>query len=92
MIDNYLITEPENPFEVEKKAVQLKLRELFRERYPDLDITVVFDGGQTPEELAELIQEQGISYVFSCIGMQKQEQRLIEIWAHLPQDFPVVGL
>ncbi len=92
MIDNYLITEPENPFEVEKKAVQSRLRELFRERYPDLDITVVFDGGQTPEELAELIQEQGISYVFSCIGMRKQEQRLIEIWAHLSQDFPVVGL
>jgi UDP-N-acetyl-D-mannosaminuronic acid transferase (WecB/TagA/CpsF family) len=92
MIDNYLITEPQNPFEVEKKLVQSRLRELFRERYPDLDITVVFDGGQSPEQLAELIQEQDISYVFSCIGMRKQEQRLIEIWTRLPQDFPVVGL
>jgi N-acetylglucosaminyldiphosphoundecaprenol N-acetyl-beta-D-mannosaminyltransferase len=92
MIDNYLITEPQNPFEVEKKSVQLKLRELFRERYPDLDITVVFDGGQSPEQLAALIQEQDISYAFSCIGMCKQEQRLIEIWAHLPNSLPVVGL
>jgi N-acetylglucosaminyldiphosphoundecaprenol N-acetyl-beta-D-mannosaminyltransferase len=92
MIDNYRITEPQNPFEVEKKQVQSNLRELFRERFPTLDIAVFFDGEESPQELAAYIREQDISYVFSCIGMKTQEQRLIEIFAHLPEDFPVVGL
>ena len=92
MIDNYRITDPQNPFEIEKKSVQSHLRELFRERFPRLDIAVFFDREESPQELATYIQEQHISYVFSCIGMKAQEQRLIEIWAHLPSDQRVVGL
>ncbi|MFZ2255300.1 MAG: WecB/TagA/CpsF family glycosyltransferase [Patescibacteria group bacterium] len=52
----------------------------------------MFDGEKTPSELALLIQKESIAYVFSCIGMKTQEQRLIEIFASIPEDFPIVGL
>lgn len=92
MIDNYRINEPKNEFEVKKMAIQWRFSELFREKFPELHITIVFDGEKTPEELADLIQIENISYVFSCIGMKIQEQRLIEIFSHLPDDTKVVGL
>jgi N-acetylglucosaminyldiphosphoundecaprenol N-acetyl-beta-D-mannosaminyltransferase len=92
MIDNYRITEPANAFEEKKMEVQRRLPELFAQRFPDLDIDIVLDGEKSPEELAELIQSQNISYVFSCIGMKTQEERLIEIFSHLPDAQQVVGL
>ena len=51
---------------------------------------VVFDGEKSPSELAGLIQAESISYVFSCIGMKTQEQRLIEIFSYLPESQSVV--
>lgn len=92
MIDNYLITKPKNDFEVRKMEVQKKLRELFALRFPELQIEIVFDGDKNPEELANFIQKEDISYVFSCIGMKKQEQRLIEIFSYLSFEQKVVGL
>lgn len=92
MIDNYRITEPKNDFEVRKMEVQKKLRELFALRFPELQIEIVFDGDKNPEELANFIQKEDISYVFSCIGMKKQEQRLIEIFSYLSLEQKVVGL
>jgi N-acetylglucosaminyldiphosphoundecaprenol N-acetyl-beta-D-mannosaminyltransferase len=92
MIDNYRITTPTNPFEVEKMRIQADLPNLLKTRFPSLDITLVFDWEKTPEQIAELITENNISYVFSCIGMKTQEKRLIEIWSHLPQEQRVVGL
>ena len=90
MIDNYRITEPQNEFEVKKMEVQKNLRALFFQKFPDLQIEIVFDSEKTPEELANLIQVDHISYVFSCIGMKTQETRLIDIFKDIPEDFPVV--
>lgn len=92
MIDNYRITNPENEFEKKKMEIQSRLPELFRERFPYLSIHIVFDGEKTPLELAEIIQNQNISYIFSCIGMKTQEKRLIEIFDVLPENQKVVGL
>ncbi len=92
MIDNYRITTPTNPFEIEKMRIQSDLPSLLRTRFPSLDITLIFDWEKTPEQIAELIIENNISYVFSCIGMKIQEQRLIEIFAHLPSEQRVIWL
>jgi N-acetylglucosaminyldiphosphoundecaprenol N-acetyl-beta-D-mannosaminyltransferase len=45
-----------------------------------------------PEKIAQQIIDEDIRYVFSCIGMKAQEQRLIEIFAHIPDSQKVVGL
>ena len=92
MIDNYRITTPTNAFEIEKMRIQSDLPSLLKTKFPSLGITLIFDGEKTPEQIAELIIVNNISYVFSCIGMKTQEQRLIEIWSHLPVDQRVVGL
>ncbi len=92
IIDNYRIIEPQNDFEIEKKRIQENIIPLFHEKLPWLDVVVVFEGEKTPSELAELIQSESISYIFSCIGMKTQEQRLIEIFASIPEDSPVVWL
>ncbi len=92
MIDNYRITDPENEFEVKKMQIQSKLSELFQEKFPELSIHILFDGEKTPQAIAEIIQQENISYVFSCIGMKTQEKRLIEIFDVLPEDQKVVGL
>jgi N-acetylglucosaminyldiphosphoundecaprenol N-acetyl-beta-D-mannosaminyltransferase len=92
MIDNYRITTPTNPFEIEKMRIQSDLPSLLNAKFPNLNITLIFDWEKTPIEIAELIRENNISYVFSCIGMKTQEQRLIEIFSRLPQEQRVVGL
>ncbi len=92
MIDNYRIGEPENPFEIRKKEIQAMLPELFATRFPELQVQIIFDTENSVEEIAQIIQKENISYVFSCIGMKTQEQRLLEIFAHIPEDFPVVWL
>ena len=90
MIDNYRITTPTNPFEIVKMRIQSDLPQLLKTRFPDLNITLIFDGEKTPEEIAELITGSNISYVFSCIGMKTQEKRLIEIFSYLPLEQRVV--
>jgi hypothetical protein len=90
MIDNYRIHTPENPFEVRKKEIQSQLSGLFTEKFPNLGVTVFFDGEESPAEIAEFVIAQDIRYVFSCIGMKEQEKRLIEIFAHLPDSQRVV--
>ena len=90
MIDNYRIATPQNDFEIIKKSTQENLPSLFAEKFPTLSVHIVFDGEKRPEDIAQLIQEENISYVFSCIGMQKQEERLVEIFAFLPDTQKVV--
>lgn len=90
MIDNYRIETPKNMFEIRKKEIQSQLPELFALRFPELSLYICFDGESSPEAIAQIIQEENISYVFSCIGMKTQEQRLIEIWNYLPDDTSVV--
>ncbi len=92
MIDNYRIETPKNMFEIRKKEIQSQLPELFALRFPELSLYICFDGESSPEAIAQIIQEENISYVFSCIGMKTQEQRLIEIWNYLPDDTSVVWL
>ncbi len=43
MIDNYRITTPTNPFEIEKMAIQSDMTRLLQTRFPDLAITLIFD-------------------------------------------------
>lgn len=62
------------------------------QKYPNNEFFVLFDGEQNPEQIAEIIQQENIDFVFSCIGMKVQEQRLCEFFEYLPTDFPVVGL
>jgi UDP-N-acetyl-D-mannosaminuronic acid transferase (WecB/TagA/CpsF family) len=90
MIDNYRIIEPKNEFEIKKKEIQKKLPELFRQKFPELHVKIVFDGESSPEEIVSLIEKNNIEYVFSCIGMKTQEKRLVEIFAHLPGDTQAV--
>ncbi len=92
MIDNYRITKAINEFEERKMETQWRFRELFQEKFPRLTVEVLFDWEKSPVEIAEFIQKENISYAFSCIGMKIQEQRLVEIFAHIPEDFPVVWL
>jgi len=92
IIDNYRITEPQNPFEVRKMEIQSHFQELFHETFPELDVCVVFDGQYSPAEIAESIKTESIFAVFSCIGMKTQEKRLSEIWKYLEDTTPVLGL
>ncbi len=92
MIDNYRIEYPKNAFEIKKMEIQSRLMELFTEKFPSLRKEVLFDGEKSPKEIAALIVEKDILYVFSCIGMKAQEERLIEIFSYLPSTQKVVGL
>lgn len=43
MIDNYRITTPTNPFEIDKMQIQSDLPNLLSARFPSLDVTLIFD-------------------------------------------------
>lgn len=92
VIDNYRIIQPQNDFEIEKKKIQEKLGELLKKFFPTIETFVLFDGDKTPQEIADFIVENNIEYVFSCIGMKKQEERLVEIFEFLPKNYGAVGL
>ena len=85
-------SQPKNDFERKKAEIQKNLWEILAQKYPNNEFFVLFDGEQNPEQIAEIIQQENIDFVFSCIGMKIQEQRLCEIFEDLPQNFPVVGL
>jgi len=70
--------------------IQKSLPSLFAQKFPLLQVHIVFDGEKLPQEIAKIIQSENISYVFSCIGMKSQEYRLLEIFSFLPKEFPVV--
>jgi len=40
--------------------------------------------------MAQMIQKEGIDFVFSCIGMKNQEKRLIEVFSYLKEEQKVV--
>lgn len=92
MIDNYRIDDPQNEFEKRKMVVQGKLPELFSEKFPNLDVEILFDGEMSDEKIAELIREKNIKYVFACIGMKLQEKRLVGIFSHLPDNQKVLWI
>ncbi|GAB0174368.1 MAG: WecB/TagA/CpsF family glycosyltransferase [Candidatus Altimarinota bacterium] len=92
MIDNYRIHKPKNSFEERKMQVQAELSERFQKKFPKLMIEILFDGEKTPEQIAQLIQDKDIRYVFSCIGMKAQEVRLTEIFSHIPDSCKVLGI
>ena len=85
-------SEPKNDFERKKAEIQKNLGEILVQKYPNNEFFVLFDGEQNPEQIAEIIQQEKIDFVFSCIGMKIQEQRLCEVFEYLPVNFPVVGL
>lgn len=92
ILDNYRIIEPQNPFEIRKMEIQSNFLELLREKFPELHVTLVFDGESTSSDLAKIIEAESIFAVFSCIGMKAQEARLIEIFSHLSEGQRVIGL
>ncbi len=92
MIDNYRIEAPKNSFEVKKMNIQNSLQTLLKNQFPNLSVHLLFYGEKSPQEIAELIQKEGISYVFSCIGMKTQEQHLVEIFSHLPGQQATIGI
>ena len=92
MIDNYRIDAPQNHFEERKKEVQEQYPDLFESKFPKLQIDIIFDKQYSSAEIAKQILARNIRFVFSCIGMKEQEKRLLEIFEHLPGDYPVVGL
>lgn len=85
-------TVPKNDFERQKAEIQKNLGSILEEKFPNNEFFVVFDGEKTPAQIAEMITEQDITFVFSCIGMKTQEERLVEIFSHIPESFPVVGM
>ncbi len=92
IIDSYRISEPQNEFEIRKKEIQWDLKNLLSQKFPKLQFTLIFDRELSPQEIAKLIEQENISYVFSCLGMKKQEERLLQIWDFLPDIMPVVWL
>lgn len=90
MIDTSRVISAGNSFGKKKMEIQSKFQELFQQKFPGLEIITFFDTENSVEEIAQIIQKENISYVFSCIGMKTQEQRLLEIFAHIPEVFPVV--
>ncbi|MBC7503573.1 WecB/TagA/CpsF family glycosyltransferase [Candidatus Gracilibacteria bacterium] len=79
-------------FDQKKSNLQQHLGSLLEEKYPGLTVQVVYAGDISSDGIAHLIELQDISYVFSCLGMKKQEKKLIEIFSYLPLDTRVVGL
>lgn len=83
---------PKNDLERKKAEIQKDLKNILEEKYPWIEVFVVFDGEVTIADMAKLIEDQSIVFVFSCIGMKNQEKRLIEIFSHLDENQKVVGL
>ena len=92
ILDNYRISVAKNSFEKKKKEMQSQLLDRIKSKYPDTQITLFFDGEMSPDAIAHFIEINNIAYVLSCIGMQKQESRLVEIFAYLPDTLGVVGM
>lgn len=83
---------PKNDLERKKAEVQKNLKKLLEEKYPGITVLVVFEGEKSDEEIAKIITENNIDFVFSCIGMKIQEERLVKVFEHLPDTQKVVGL
>jgi N-acetylglucosaminyldiphosphoundecaprenol N-acetyl-beta-D-mannosaminyltransferase len=79
-------------FDKNKSTVQQNLKKLLEEKYPGITVQVIFAGDMASDGIAHMIELQHISYVFSCLGMKKQEKALIDIWSYLPATQSVVGL
>lgn len=91
VLDNR-VEELKSEFDKKKLNVQQNLKSLLEEKYPGITVQVIFSGDMASDGIAHLIELQGISYVFSCLGMKKQESALIDIWSYLPATQEVVGL
>lgn len=83
---------PQNDFERMKAEVQKDLKNIIESKYPGVDLFIVFSGEKIPEEIAKLVEQENIEYVFSCVGMKVQEKLLIDIFSYLPESQKVVGL
>jgi N-acetylglucosaminyldiphosphoundecaprenol N-acetyl-beta-D-mannosaminyltransferase len=83
---------PKNDLERKKAEIQKDLKNILEEKYPWIEIFIVFDGEVSTVDMAKIIEDQGIDFVFSCIGMKNQEKRLLEVFAHLGENQKVVWL
>lgn len=53
---------------------------------------MIFEGEKNPDEIADFITKNDIRYVFSTLGMKRQEAILVQIFEKIPKNHPVVGL
>lgn len=91
ILDNR-VTEIRDEFEKKKADIQKNMKELLEEKYPGINVHVILDGDMTPDGIAYHMELEHISYVFSCLGMQKQEQALVDIWSYLSSQDGVVWI
>ena len=91
ILDNR-VEEVRSEFDKKKLNIQKNLKTLLEEKYPGVSVQVIFVWDMKSDGIAHLIELQKISYVFSCLGMKKQESALIDIWSYLPATQEVVGL
>ena len=91
ILDNR-VEEVRSEFDKKKLNIQKNLKTLLEQKYPGVSVQVIFVWDMKSDGIAHLIELQKISYVFSCLGMKKQESALIDIWSYLPATQEVVGL
>lgn len=90
ILDNW-VGEAKSEFDKKKLSIQQNMKSLLEEKYLGITVQVIFAWDMASDGIAHLIELQKISYVFSCLGMKKQESLLVQIWDFLPENTRVVG-
>lgn len=91
ILDNK-VTTIRDEFDERKKEIQNNIKRLLEDRFPGIIVHVQYDGDISIAELAVYCRDYGISYVFSCLGMKKQEQMLVGIWEQIGTNAQILGL
>ena len=92
IIDIAPIIHPVNEFEKKKKEIQKKMLPLLKEKFPSLLCDIMHNWDHSDEEIAHTIKEKDTQFVFCSLGMKKQEEKLVRVFSHLPDDQKVTGL
>lgn len=91
ILDNK-VTTIRDEFDERKKDIQSNMKKLLENRFPGIVVHIQFDGDISIAELAVYCRDYGISYVFSCLGMKRQEQMLVGIWEQIGANTQILGL
>lgn len=91
ILDNR-VTTIRDEFDERKQQVQNHMKELLEDKYPGITVHLRYDGEISAAELAIYCRDYSISYVFSCLGMKRQEQILVDTWEQLSSEAQILGL